>query len=63
MENVKLKANKETISHPLMYALLPNIITGSYDLTASIFFLEILRVQNGNGFITDNLKEIRRNRI
>ena len=44
MENVKLKAYKETISHLLMYALLPNITTGSYDLTASIYFLEILRV-------------------
>jgi len=56
MENVKLKTHKETISHLLMYALLPNIITGSYDLTASNHFLEILRVQNGNGYVTDNLK-------
>jgi len=52
MENAKLKAYKEIISHLLMYALLPNIITGSHDLTASIYFLEIPRVQNGNGFIT-----------
>jgi hypothetical protein len=59
MENVKLKAYKETISHLLMYALLPNIITGSYVLTASIYFLKILRVQDGNGLIADNLKEIR----
>jgi hypothetical protein len=42
-----------------MYALLPNIITGSYDPTASIYFLEILRVQNVNGYVTDNLKKIR----
>jgi hypothetical protein len=48
MENVKLKTNKETIAHLLIYALLPNIITGSYDLTAIIYFLDILRVQNGN---------------
>jgi len=52
MENVKLKACKEIISRLLMYALLPNIIAGSYDLTTSIYFLEILRVQNENGFIT-----------
>jgi hypothetical protein len=48
MENVKLKAYKETISYLLMYALLPNIITGSYILTASIYFLKILRVQDGS---------------
>jgi len=59
MENAKLKAYKETTSHLLIYALSPYIITGSYDLTASIYFLEILTAQNGNGFITDNLKERR----